>query len=345
MPRLAALRLAVPPYAVGQDEARRLCEAIYAGQPKVLDLLRVFPACGVETRHVSFPPSYYAEKRSFDDRNADFIVKAVDLAAEAARDALRRAKLRPEEIDHIVLSTTTGLATPSLDALLVGRLGLRSDVRRWPLFGLGCAGGVGALGRAAEILQGAPRQRALVVAVELCGQVFSHEARTPVDVVGCALFGDGAAAGVVAGDEAGEVEGPRILRSRSLLFAGSEELMGWKFTSDGLRLVLAESITGLLRSRLKEAVAAVLGADGAAHWALHPGGRKILEAYGETLGLSAKDLAWSRSSLARYGNVSSASALFVLADLLDAGVARAGERALLAAPGPGFGLESVVLAW
>ena len=345
MPRLASLRFAVPPHAVDQEEARRLCETIYAGQTKVLDLLRVFPACGVEKRHLSFPPSYYAERRSFDDRNADFIVKAVDLAAEAARAALERAGLRPEQIDHIVLSTTTGLATPSLDALLVGRLGLRNDVRRWPLFGLGCAGGVGALGRAAEILKGAPRQRALVVAVELCGQVFSHEARTPVDVVGCALFGDGAAAGIVTGDEVPAVPGPMIVQTRSLLFEGSEALMGWRFTSDGLRLVLAESITGLLRSRLKEAVEAALAGERAQFWALHPGGRKILEAYAATLGLSERDLAWSKSSLARFGNVSSASALFVLADLLAAGVARAGDRALVAAPGPGFGLETVVLAW
>ncbi len=345
MPRLASLRTALPPHAVSQEEARRLCEAVYAGDPELLRLLRVFSACGVEKRHTAFPPAYYREPRSFEARNRDFAEKGVELAARAAREALDRAGLRPERIDHLLLATTTGLATPSLDALLVGPLGLRRDVRRWPLFGLGCAGGVGALGRAAEILRGSPRETALVVSVELCGQVFSHQARNPVDVVGVAIFGDGAAAAVVAGDEAGGL-GPRLLRPRSLLFEGSEALMGWAFTGDGLRLVLSESITGLLKGRLKEAVAAALEGEGPVrHWALHPGGRRILEAYAEVLGLGEVELGWARRSLAQVGNVSSASALFVLADLIAAGAPAPGDRALLAAPGPGFGLETLVLGW
>ncbi len=345
MPRLASLRTALPPHAVSQEEARRACEAVYGGDPDLLRLLRVFSSAGVEKRHCAFPLAYYREPRSFEDRNRDFVEKGVELAARAAREALERAGVRPERIDHLLLATTTGLATPSLDALLVAPLGLRRDVRRWPLFGLGCAGGVGALGRAAEILRGAPRELALVVSVELCGQVFSHEARSPVDVVGVAIFGDGAAAGVVAGDEA-EASGPRLLRSRSLLFEGSEALMGWAFTADGLRLVLSESITGLLKSRLRGAVEEALDGTGPVqHWALHPGGRRILEAYAEVLGLDEAALGWARRSLAQVGNVSSASALFVLADLLAAGAPRPGERALLAAPGPGFGLETVVLSW
>lgn len=345
MSRLASLRTALPPHAVSQEEARRLCAEVYAGDPDLLRLLRVFASCGVETRHTAFPPAYYREPRSFETRNRDFAEKGVELAARAAREALERAGLRPERVDHLLLATTTGLATPSLDALLVAPLGLRRDVRRWPLFGLGCAGGVGALGRAAEIVRGAPDEIALVVSVELCGQVFSHQARSPVDVVGVAIFGDGAAAAVVAGDGTKAV-GPRILRSRSELFEGSEGLMGWGFTADGLRLVLSESITGLLKSRLRGAVEAALeGAGPVQHWALHPGGRRILEAYAEVLGLGEEALGWARRSLARVGNVSSASALFVLADLLEAGAPRPGERALLAAPGPGFGLETLVLSW
>ncbi|HEX7900902.1 MAG TPA: 3-oxoacyl-[acyl-carrier-protein] synthase III C-terminal domain-containing protein [Planctomycetota bacterium] len=333
MSRLASINTALPAFSLSQGDARRLCEKIYARRRDLLGLLRIFDTCGVQTRRFSFPPEYYLEPRSFEARNDDFIRKAVELAAQAARGALERAGVRPERVDHLIVATTTGLATPSLDALLVPLLGLRSDVRRWPLFGLGCAGGVGAVGRAAELVDGR-RETALVVSVEISGQVFSLEATTAVDVLGAALFGDGAAAAVVTGGEG-------LLRPSSLLFEGSAELMGWKFGNDGPRLVLSEKIGGLLRSRLREAADAALRGETPRFWALHPGGRRILEAYADVLGLSADDLAWSRNSLARVGNTSSASALLVLADLWPS--AKPGDRILLAAPGPGFGLESVLI--
>jgi alkylresorcinol/alkylpyrone synthase len=350
MPRLASLSAAVPPHAIAQDEARRMCETVYADAPDLLRLLRIFTVCGVEKRHFAFPAEHYLRPRGFEERNREFIEKGVELAADAARSALARAGTRPDQIDHVLVATTTGLATPSLDALLVSRLGLRSDVRRWPLFGLGCAGGVGALSRAGEIVRGAPRQRALVVSVELCGQVFSHQARTPVDIVGVAIFADGAAAAVVTGDEVPSVDAPKLLHARSQLFEGSETLMGWSFTNDGPRLVLSESISDLIKGRLRDAVEAALNGAGLAprnvkHWALHPGGRRILEVYAEVLGLGEEALGWAKRSLARFGNVSSASALFVLADLLAAEAPRPGDKALLAAPGPGFGLETLVLSW
>lgn len=332
MPRLAAIHTALPPQVLDQAEVRRLCEKVYAGRRELLKLLPLFDTCGVKTRRLSFPPAYYLEPRSFEQRNRDFIRKAVELAAEAARGALERAALRPERVDHLLVATTTGLATPSLDALLVPRLGLRSDVRRWPLFGLGCAGGVGAVGRAAEIVRDR-HESALVVAVELSGQVFSREALTPVDVLGAALFADGAAAAVVNGSDG-------LMRPSSVLFEGSAELMGWSFTNDGFRLVLSPTITDLIRSRLRTSMDAALRGETPRFWALHPGGRKILEAYQEVLGLG-EELAWSRASLARLGNTSSASALFVLADLWPE--TKPGDRVVLAAPGPGFGVEAVLI--
>ena len=334
MARLAAINTALPPFELSQLDARRCAEKVYAGRRDLLALLRIFDSCGVRTRRFSFPPAYYLEPRPFEVRNTDFVRKAVDLAADAARGALERSGVRPDRIDHLLVATTTGLATPSLDALLVPRLGLRSDVRRWPLFGLGCAGGVGAVGRASQLVDGR-RDIALVVAVEICGQVFSLEAKTAVDVLGSALFGDGAAAAVVTGSEG-------LLRPSSLLFENSADLMGWTFCADGFRLVLSEKIGPLLASRLREAADAALRGETPRFWALHPGGRRILEGYAEALGLSEEDLTWSRDSLARVGNTSSASALFVLADLWPK--TKPGDRVLLAAPGPGFGLESVLLA-
>lgn len=348
MTRLAGLGTALPPHRVGQADVRRLAEAVFAGDREPLAMLRILDTCGVRTRHLAFPPEHYLQDRSFAVRNREFVEQAVELAARAAREALARGGGRPDRVDHLVVVTTTGLATPSLDALLVPRLGLRPDVRRWPLFGLGCAGGVGALSRAAEILRGAPGERALVVAVELCGQVFAHRARSAVDVVGVALFGDGAAAAVLAGDGVPDVEGPRLERGGSRLFPGSEGLMGWAFTDDGLRLVLSERISDLIRAEVKAAVVDALrpaGLRDVRHWALHPGGRRILEVYAEALGLDAEALRWASGSLERVGNVASASALFVLDDLLAAGVARPGDVGFLAAPGPGFGVETLTLRW
>ena len=169
MPSIAALATALPPHAVTQEEAVEVARRVHAGRPELLKLLRVFATSGVVTRRTVFPPDYYLRERSFEDRNRDFIEQAVILGGMAARECLEKARVKPDQIDHFYVVTTTGLATPSLDALLAPRLGLRSDVRRWPLFGLGCAGGAGALIRAADVVRASPSQKALVVSVELCG--------------------------------------------------------------------------------------------------------------------------------------------------------------------------------
>lgn len=342
---IRALSTAVPPHTIRQAEAAEVARRVYADQEHLQRLLPVFTRSGVETRHTAFPPEYYLTKRGFEERNRDFVERGLDLAAGAARAALERAGLRPGQIDHLVVVTTTGLATPSLDALLVPRLGLRPEIRRWPLFGLGCAGGAGALIRAVDVLRGSPREHALVVSVELCGQVFSSRATTPTDVIGAALFGDGAAAAVV-----GKGPGPRILGSRTVLYEETQNLMGWKFTSDGMRLVLSREVVSFVRERLKPVVSAFLeasslGPGGVTHWILHPGGRKILETYRDTFGLGEESLRWTRGSLARVGNLSSASVLFILSDVLESGVPRAGDIGLVCALGPGFASELVLLQW
>jgi alkylresorcinol/alkylpyrone synthase len=348
MPRILAVSTALPPFRLTQREARTVLETLHSQNPGILRFLRVFDRCGVETRHFAFPPEYYREEPSFERRNADYREQATALAERAARACLEKAKVDPEEVDHLFFVTTTGLATPSVDALLAPRLGLRRDVGRWPLFGLGCAGGAGGLLRAANVLRTQARGRALVVSVELCGQVFSPRATEPVDLVGTALFGDGAAAVLVGGDEAGS--GPQVLASRMELFSESQELMGWRFTSDGMRLVLSQDVSTLVTGRLRPLVdsflkEAHLEASQVAHWILHPGGRKIIEAYRAAFELGDRELEWTRGSLARVGNLSSASVLFMLDDLLRSGRPVSGDRALMVALGPGFAAEMLVLRW
>jgi alkylresorcinol/alkylpyrone synthase len=345
MSSVVAVATALPPHRLPQADVAEAFRRVHAGKEDVLRLLSVFARSGVESRHFAFPPEYYARGRSFEDRNRDYAEQALDLAARAGRACLEKAGTRPEDVDQLYLITTTGLATPSLDALLVRRLGLRSDVRRSPLFGLGCAGGAGGLIRACDALDGAPGAKALVIAVELCGQVFSPRATAPTDVIGTALFGDGAAAALVSAGP-----GPRVVARRTVLYEGTEHLMGWAFTSDGMRLVLSKEVTDFIGEKLQPVVDAFLSdqrlrASQIAHWVLHPGGRRILDTYRKVFGLTERDLRWSAGSLSRVGNLSSASILFILGDLIDSGLPKPGDRGLMCALGPGFASELLLLEW
>jgi alkylresorcinol/alkylpyrone synthase len=348
MPHLESIGTALPRYVVDQDYARAECERLHADRPALLRMMKVFDS-GVKTRHFAFPPEYYLANHSFEQRNADYVEQGTALAEEAARRCLERAGVGPEAVDHLFFVTTTGLATPSVDALLAPRLGLRGRTRRWPLFGLGCAAGAGALIRANEVLLGSPKQRALVVALELCGQVFTPGAAGPTDLVGTALFGDGAAAVLVTGDGV-DCEGPRIEASHTELFDGTRNVMGWDFTSEGMRLVLARNVTDVVTGRLRPVVdcflkSAGLTFDDVDHWILHPGGRRIIEAYEETFGFSDGDLRWTRASLAEEGNLSSASVLFILRRVLEGAEPVTGDKGLVVALGPGFAAEMLVLGW
>src|SRR5579862_2940288 len=249
MPRITGIATALPLNVVTQDDVRRAIERVHEGRPEVTRLLKIFASCGVEKRHFAFPLEYYCAGRGFERRNADYLEEGVKLAERAARACLRNARIEPDQVDHLIFITTTGLATPSLDALLVRRLGLRPDVRRSPLFGLGCAGGAGGLIRSCDALDGAPAGKSLVIAVELCGQVFSPRATAPTDVVGTALFGDGAAAALLSAGP-----GPRVAARRTVLYEGTEHLMGWAFTGDGMRLVLSKEVTDFIGERLKPVV-------------------------------------------------------------------------------------------
>ena len=345
MSSIAAVATALPPHRITQARAEEEFRRVHAQRPEVLRLLPVFTRSGVTSRHLAFPPEYYARERSFEERNRDYVEQALQLAERAGRACLEKARVRPSEVDHFFLITTTGLATPSLDALLMRPLGLRPDVRRSPLFGLGCAGGAGGVTRACDVLDGSSGSRALVIAVELCGQVFSPRANAPTDVIGSALFGDGAAAVLVA-----KGAGPRVVARRTVLYEGTEHLMGWAFTSEGMRLVLSKEVTDFIGERLRPVVEAFLkdcrlSPSQIAHWVLHPGGRRILETYQEAFGLTDRDLRWSRGSLERIGNLSSASILFILGDLLESGTPRPGDRGLMCALGPGFASELLLLEW
>lgn len=325
---------AVPAHVIAREEARAAAARIFAGLAGRDRLLGVFDRSGVESRRFSFPLEYYERPRGFGERNDDYIRMAVELGAAAVRNA----EVDPAGVDHLVFVTTTGLATPSIDARLVGRVGFSARIRRTPIYGVGCAGGVLGLARAAELAR--TGARVLLLSVELPGQTFDPEDVSKRNLVASAIFGEGAAAVLV-----GQGPGPWIVDSESVLLPGTTGAMGWAFQDGGPRLVLSPGIPGLIRRHVGAEVRGFLGRNGLSpnkvRIAAHPGGPKVLEAIRAALGLESRALDPSRRLLRAFGNLSSASVLFILKDLLRQ--ARSGEAILVLGVGPGFSIDQVLI--
>ena len=307
-------------------------------------------AVGVGGRHLALPVDAYAELDSFGKANAAWTRAAVDIGERATRDALERAGLAPRDIDHVFFVTVTGIATPSIDARLVNRLGLRRDVKRTPIFGLGCVAGAAGTARAADYLRAFPDGVALLLAVELCSLTLQREDLSVANIIASGLFGDGAAAMLLEGGGRREPRGPRVVATRSAFYPDTEELMGWDVVDSGFKVVLSARVPEIVAANLGRDVDDFLATHELArgdirHWVAHTGGPKVLEAFHTALSLPREALERSWRSLAEVGNLSSASVLFVLGDLLDAGEAKPGDWGLLCAMGPGFCSELVLLRW
>ncbi|HEY2387030.1 MAG TPA: 3-oxoacyl-[acyl-carrier-protein] synthase III C-terminal domain-containing protein [Candidatus Binatia bacterium] len=312
---------------------------------------RIHRATGVRARHLALPLEEYRGLRSFAASNEAWTRCATALGERAVEAALARAGLVADDVDHIFFNTVTGVASPSIDVKLINRLGMRCDVKRTPMFGLGCVGGAAGLARAADYLRAFPDDVAVLLSVELCSLTLQLHDRSIANVIATALFGDGAAAVVLAGARRARTPaGPRIIASRSLFFRDTEELMGWNVGDTGFEVVLTAGIPDLIRTHLRAAADAFLAAHGleraqVQHWIAHTGGPKVLRAIEDALELPAAALARSWRSLEDVGNLSSASVLFVAADLLDARVAAPGDYGVLLSLGPGFCGELVLVQW
>jgi alkylresorcinol/alkylpyrone synthase len=345
---LLAVRGALPDHSYPQQEitdefarvltSRSIDEAV---------LRRIHANAGVERRHLALPLEKYAELDGFGHANDVFIETAVRLGSTAVKQALADAGLEPGDVDLIMSTTVTGLAVPSLDARIAAQLGLRPDVKRVPLVGLGCVAGAAGIARVNDYLVGHPGEVALLVAVELCSLTVQRDDASLPNLVASGLFADGASAVVARG--ASDAEGrAQVLASRSRLYPDTSRAMGWDVSSNGLRIVLDVGVPDLVRTHLREDVDGFLADHAVSRadigwWVCHPGGPKVLEAVQEALELSKDDVALTWDSLARLGNLSSASLLHVLEDTFRERPPAPGSLGMLVAMGPGFCAEMVLV--
>lgn len=349
-PSIRAVGRALGPHHATQEELIAALQAQW--RRKLFNLNRLeelHRAVQVKGRYLALPLADYASLGGFAARNDAYLRVAQELGEHALVEALRGATLAPQEMDHLFFVTVTGIATPSVDAHLVNRLRLRPDLKRTPIFGLGCVAGAAGTARAADYLRAFPDQVAVLLSVELCSLTLQHEDLSVTNIIASGLFGDGAAAVVLEGS-ARVAKGPRVLASRSVFYPDTGQLMGWDVVDTGFKVVLSAKVPILVRERLRGDVDTFLAAHGLTrenirHWVAHTGGPKVLTAFEEALELAPAALERSWHSLREVGNLSSASVLFVLADLLKTGQAQPGDLGMMLALGPGFCAELLLLQW
>jgi alkylresorcinol/alkylpyrone synthase len=347
--QLLAVRGTLPEHRYAQGEVTEVfAEVLAPHKPNVPLLQRVHGNAGVEFRHLALPLERYPELKDFGASNDEFIRVAVELGAKAIEEALDAAGLMPRDVDLVVSATITGLAVPSVEARIAARIGLREDVKRVPLVGLGCVAGAAGVARVHDYLLGHPDEVAVLVSTELCSLTVQRDDTSMANLVASGLFGDGAAAVVMVGPDHPAATGPRVLATRSRMYADTERAMGWDVGASGLRIVLGVEVPDLVRDNLRGDVDGFLADHGLTRadlgwYVAHPGGPKVLEAMQDALEVDRHALGMTWDSLARIGNLSSASVLHVLADTLRDRPPAPGSYGLLLAMGPGFCLEMVLL--
>lgn len=347
MTRIAAVAPALPEYVYSQAEITHELAPLISSDPARRAVMeRMHAASGIGTRHTALPLEQYRNLGSFGESNDIFIRVATDLAERALADALAQAELAASDVDFVMFTSVTGISAPSVDALLIPRLGLRSDVKRLPSFGLGCVAGASGIARVHDYLVGHPNDVGVLISVELCSLTLQRADETMANFVATGLFGDGAAAVVMTGSGL-ESDGPRVIDTRSAFYPDTGDVIGWNVKASGFEIVLTAGVADLIARHFPADVRSFLADNGLTLadigcWIAHPGGPRVLEAFADSLGLAREvfDLSWA--SLEKVGNLSSSSVLHVLAD---AGPQPSGTHGLLFALGPGVGAEFVLLEW
>lgn len=312
-------------------------------------LARLHRNVAVEGRYLALPTEKYYDITTWGQANDAWIQVAQELGEQALCRALHHAGIEPTELGALFFTSVTGISSPSIDALLINRMGLPANIRRVPIFGLGCVAGAAGIARAADYVRAYPEQAAALVSVELCSLTIQRDDLSVANLISSGLFADGSAAVIVTGNDLNAV-GPEILATRSIFYPETEEMMGWSISEKGFRITLSPEVPNLIREHLGHDVDAFLADHGhkrsdIGSWVLHTGGPKVLEATADSLELHNGQLEASWNCLKRVGNLSSASVLVVLEDVMRNRRPEPGTLGILAAMGPGFCSELVLLQW
>jgi alkylresorcinol/alkylpyrone synthase len=340
---LLSLATASPPFILAQKDVEQVARELFSDRfPQFERMAPVFTTAGVLTRQVVRPIEWYLQPRGWPERTEVYLEAAVDLFVEASGKALDEAGLKGSDVDVIVTVSSTGIATPSLEAHAMTRMGFRPDAARIPVFGLGCAGGATGLGLAGKLAAATPGAVVLLVAVELCSLAFRLEDLSKADIVATALFGDGAAACVLRAGEGGFAS---LVHAEERTWPDTLDIMGWRIDPTGLGVIFARSIPPFARENLRPAMESMLQAqqmtlDDVDRFICHPGGVKVIEALEQALSIGQGQLDHERAVLAEHGNMSAPTVLFVLERARRAGLP---HNSVVTALGPGFTASAVTL--
>lgn len=339
------------PYHVNQKEIVSVVRNLFGGHYDDIErLLRVFGNGQIEGRYFAAPLEWFEKERGLEEKNRLYVEEAVKMGSRAVARCLEEAAVDKTEIDAFIFVSSSGMSTPTIDARIMNVLGLPQHVKRIPLWGLGCAGGASGLSRADDYCRAYPEAVVVVLCLELCSLTFQRSDSSKSNLIGTSLFADGAACALVTGDEADlSGEGFHITDTQSTLMRDSEDVMGWDVKDEGLHVIFSRDIPKIIENWLKPNVDLFLekvsksSAD-ITHFIAHPGGKKVLAAYEKSLGLTTDKTDISRGVLAKYGNMSSPTVLYVLKDFMEQ-LPQHGEEGLLTALGPGFSSEMLWLEW
>ncbi|MFJ8066141.1 type III polyketide synthase [Psychrobacillus sp. NPDC096426] len=358
MPKIASISTYKPPYTLNQTNIEQLTKELFKDKIAQLDrLLKVFENGDIVTRNFCVPLEWHQTNHTFEERNNIYIELATKYSVEVIQACLQNTHflqrtVHPEEIDAIIFVSTTGISTPSIDARVMNQLPFSDRMKRIPLWGLGCAGGAAGVSRAFDYCKAHPTEKVLVVCVELCSLTFQPNDFSKSNLVGASLFADGAACILVCGNEATvstKRSVPHIMNTASKWMPDSENVMGWDIKNSGLHVVFSKSIPSIISNWLGPFIDEFfteqqMTKEQLAHFIAHPGGKKVLEAYEETLYLTQEQTSISREVLRNHGNMSSPTVLYVLEQFMQQ-ENKKGDIGLLVALGPGFCGEAVLLNW
>jgi alkylresorcinol/alkylpyrone synthase len=348
--RIAGVASAFPKYRYKQEVLVEALKRYWNGRlpnPDILD--RLDESMKVDSRYTARPIDFYENMGAWGEVNDVWIETSLEIGETALCRALAAAGVEPRDLKAIFVTSITGIAAPSLDARLANRMGLSPNIKRIPIFGLGCVAGAAGISRAADYVRAYPGEAAALLSIELCSLTLQREDVSMAHLISALLFGDGAAAAVVVGADV-ESPGPKILATKSILYPNTERVMGWDISENGFRIVLSPEVPETVTRHLGKDVDEFLGEEGYSRsdvqsWVMHTGGPKVLEATAEALGLEKKDLEASWECLRNVGNISSTSVLLVLEDVYRNRRPAPGSLSILAAMGPGFCSELVLLRW